>query len=258
MQGLPPLASFQTLAGLDAFSPASYHTMRHSIAAYPPPAYPYQDEQPEAYMPSALSGTNLALHDALTNAFLSAQFHQQRPPSPESHYPLRWPEADSYPQYTPGPQAEPSLTASSSFFPQSYSVAPQSTYQSLQDAHSAASRPAWSVSGSLDPVTGIFQHMPEHPRVRTAQACEKCRARKAKVRLPSPPSLACPHMHPYCSAVASILRASAAVPAVSCASTPQSGGCGDPIKRKEMVTVSSTSTKNGARPSSPPRPRAPP
>ena len=41
--------------------------------------------------------------------------------------------------------------------------------------------PSWTMSGSLDPATGVFQRAPEHPRVRTAQACEKCRIRKAKV-----------------------------------------------------------------------------
>ena len=41
--------------------------------------------------------------------------------------------------------------------------------------------PSWAMSGSLDPATGIYQTAPEHPRVRTAQACEKCRGRKAKV-----------------------------------------------------------------------------
>ena len=198
MQGVPPLSSYQTLAGLDAFSPASYHTTRHSIAAYPPSAYHYQNEQPEPYMPSALSGSNLALHDALTNAFLSAHLQQQqRPPSPQLQYPLRWPEADNYPPHYAAPQIDPALAPSTSMFPQSYSVAPQSTYQSLQDAQHAASQPAWSVSGSLDPVTGIFQRMPEHPRLRTAQACEKCRARKAKVRqtclrIVSPPHISIP------------------------------------------------------------------
>lgn len=43
--------------------------------------------------------------------------------------------------------------------------------------------PSWAMSGSLDPATGIYQTAPEHPRVRTQQACEKCRGRKAKVCL---------------------------------------------------------------------------
>jgi hypothetical protein len=36
-------------------------------------------------------------------------------------------------------------------------------------------------AGALDPTTGIYHKASDHPRIRTAQACEKCRARKAKV-----------------------------------------------------------------------------
>ena len=35
---------------------------------------------------------------------------------------------------------------------------------------------------SVDPSTGLVFRTPEHPRLRTAQACQKCRLRKAKVR----------------------------------------------------------------------------
>ncbi|KAK0443237.1 hypothetical protein EV421DRAFT_1947932 [Armillaria borealis] len=45
-----------------------------------------------------------------------------------------------------------------------------------------------TLSRSLDPSTGIFYRTPEHPRLRTAQACEKCRTRKAK----------CSGEHPSC------------------------------------------------------------
>ncbi|THH14081.1 hypothetical protein EW146_g6214 [Bondarzewia mesenterica] len=45
-----------------------------------------------------------------------------------------------------------------------------------------------TLSGSLDPSTGVFSRAPEHPRMRTAQACEKCRLRKAK----------CSGEHPVC------------------------------------------------------------
>ncbi|KAJ7171182.1 hypothetical protein C8R46DRAFT_1087890, partial [Mycena filopes] len=44
-----------------------------------------------------------------------------------------------------------------------------------------APAPRITLAGSLDPTTGIFYRTPEHPRLRTAQACEKCRTRKAKV-----------------------------------------------------------------------------
>ncbi|KAJ6480263.1 hypothetical protein C8R45DRAFT_1100850 [Mycena sanguinolenta] len=48
--------------------------------------------------------------------------------------------------------------------------------------------PRITLAGNLDPTTGIFYRTPEHPRLRTAQACEKCRARKAK----------CSGDHPSC------------------------------------------------------------
>ncbi|KAF8632374.1 hypothetical protein AX15_001908 [Amanita polypyramis BW_CC] len=48
--------------------------------------------------------------------------------------------------------------------------------------------PRMTLAGSLDPTTGIFYRTPEHPRLRTAQACEKCRTRKAK----------CSGEHPSC------------------------------------------------------------
>ncbi|KAJ7620958.1 hypothetical protein FB45DRAFT_927983 [Roridomyces roridus] len=41
--------------------------------------------------------------------------------------------------------------------------------------------PVPRISGNLDPTTGIFYHMPENPRIRTTQACDSCRSRKAKV-----------------------------------------------------------------------------
>ncbi|KAJ6448599.1 hypothetical protein C8R47DRAFT_1230968 [Mycena vitilis] len=49
--------------------------------------------------------------------------------------------------------------------------------------------PRVTLAGSLDPATGIFYRAPEHPRLRTAQACEKCRSRKAK----------CSGDHPCCA-----------------------------------------------------------
>ncbi|KAJ7763138.1 hypothetical protein DFH07DRAFT_956510 [Mycena maculata] len=49
--------------------------------------------------------------------------------------------------------------------------------------------PRIALAGSLDPTTGIFYRTPEHPRLRTAQACEKCRTRKAK----------CSGEHPSCA-----------------------------------------------------------
>ncbi|KAG2004298.1 hypothetical protein CC2G_002866 [Coprinopsis cinerea AmutBmut pab1-1] len=50
------------------------------------------------------------------------------------------------------------------------------------------SRGIHPLAGSLDPATGVFYRTPDHPRLRTAQACEKCRTRKAK----------CSGEHPSC------------------------------------------------------------
>ena len=49
------------------------------------------------------------------------------------------------------------------------------------------SRP-WGGVGSLDPATGVYCQVSDHHRIRTAQACEKCRTRKAKVSIALPPS----------------------------------------------------------------------
>ncbi|OBZ79537.1 hypothetical protein A0H81_00058 [Grifola frondosa] len=68
------------------------------------------------------------------------------------------------------------------------SAQPNQTPRALHPAQQSATQPSWSLSGSLDPVTGVFQRTPEHPRMRTAQACEKCRIRKAK----------CSGDHPSC------------------------------------------------------------
>lgn len=46
--------------------------------------------------------------------------------------------------------------------------------------------PRCVLCGSLDPTTSIFYRAPEHSRIRTTQACDKCRARKAKVRYVHP------------------------------------------------------------------------
>lgn len=45
----------------------------------------------------------------------------------------------------------------------------------------AIGQPHGTLPGSLDPSAGIFYKTADHPRLRTARACEKCRIRKAKV-----------------------------------------------------------------------------
>ncbi|KAF5346481.1 hypothetical protein D9756_010046 [Leucocoprinus leucothites] len=82
-----------------------------------------------------------------------------------------------------------------------------------------------SLAGSLDPTTGIFYRTPEHPRLRTAQACEKCRTRKAK----------CSGEHPSCKRC--INRG------LVCEYAKE-GRVRGPNKSKNVTGVSSSSVKN--------------
>ncbi|KAF8988449.1 hypothetical protein BDQ17DRAFT_1374044 [Cyathus striatus] len=107
------------------------------------------------------------------------------PPTYDDSLPLqptlpRW--SSSSFDYTP-PAACPPWTSS---FPSPapypaprLSPPPQRLSQEQQHQASLNAR-RLTLAGSLDPETGIFYRTPEHPRLRTAQACEKCRARKAK------------------------------------------------------------------------------
>ncbi|KIK78720.1 hypothetical protein PAXRUDRAFT_312570 [Paxillus rubicundulus Ve08.2h10] len=82
-------------------------------------------------------------------------------PSYPSHGPLHHSySSSSLPQFPPPQLAQPTVAVSS---------APPET-----------GLPRCALAGSLDPTTGIFYRTPDHPRMRTAQACEKCRVRKAK------------------------------------------------------------------------------
>lgn len=66
-------------------------------------------------------------------------------------------------------------------YPTAPSAFSQSPTMALPQDLTGPPIPRWTLAGSLDPTTGIFYRTPEHPRLRTAQACEKCRTRKAKV-----------------------------------------------------------------------------
>ncbi|KAJ4469266.1 hypothetical protein J3R30DRAFT_1583936 [Lentinula aciculospora] len=62
-------------------------------------------------------------------------------------------------------------------------AASQSVFQNTGalnlDMYPAAQR---TLAGSLDPSTGVFYRTPEHPRLRTAQACLHCQKRKVMQR----------------------------------------------------------------------------
>jgi hypothetical protein len=103
------------------------------------------------------------------------QQHQQQSPTSHGIWPALLDEPRHNIGYTPYMQfAYPPYSTVPSAFSQSPTMAlPQDT--------AGPPIPRWTLAGSLDPTTGIFYRTPEHPRLRTAQACEKCRARKAKV-----------------------------------------------------------------------------
>ena len=85
----------------------------------------------------------------------------------------------TYPTYpTPSPFPPPRLSPPPIHHTQINFKSPQNN----SPTSSQSTQQRLTLAGSLDPSTGIFYRTPEHPRLRTAQACEKCRTRKAKVR----------------------------------------------------------------------------
>ncbi|KAJ8489924.1 hypothetical protein ONZ51_g2652 [Trametes cubensis] len=156
----------------------------------------YLPENPEAYLnPYTSSGIAYPYLDS----HLSQYSLLHRPTSPHSVYTATsgWAAPDPY-------GAPYDAAASSSSFLHNLQNVIDSTHtsqvqQSANAAQAAAvaaaaqrssspSSSSWTLSGSLDPTTGVFQRSVEHPRLRTAQACEKCRIRKAK----------CSGDHPAC------------------------------------------------------------
>ncbi|KAH8991630.1 hypothetical protein EDB86DRAFT_3079786 [Lactarius hatsudake] len=81
-------------------------------------------------------------------------------------------------------QKGPSTTTQNTDSPTSF----QGKNEGNTTAENSPQLRSWGGAGSLDPATGVFSRAADHPRIRTAQACEKCRARKAK----------CSGEHPSC------------------------------------------------------------
>jgi hypothetical protein len=104
------------------------------------------------------------------------QNHQQSPSAPNA-----WPSSPD--DHRPNPGFMPYMQVAYPPYPTGPSSYPQSPTVALPQEHTEPPIPRWTLAGSLDPTTGIFYRTPEHPRLRTAQACEKCRTRKAKVHI---------------------------------------------------------------------------
>ncbi|KAI0762313.1 hypothetical protein C8Q74DRAFT_142303 [Fomes fomentarius] len=161
-------------------TPSSTHPGAHS-QYIPPEMYssylPQQDQLSTQQYLAYANAASLDLHHP-HNA------PARRPPSPRSLYPAAssWQSTHNYPVHDP--------TTSAAFLQDLQSVIDSSHTAQTQHANhlvhvaqqqqAIPSQSSWTLSGSLDPSTGVFQRAMEHPRLRTAQACEKCRTRKAK------------------------------------------------------------------------------
>ncbi|KAI0364774.1 hypothetical protein BV20DRAFT_816333 [Pilatotrama ljubarskyi] len=188
--GAPQNSSLLSHGGLDA-SPNSAHAPAdfHQLPS---------DSAHAAYLPehleSYLTQQYAAMGYPTFGAHLPPYSMQHRPPSPRTVHAANsgWGPTETY-------GASYEASASSSTFLNNLQNVIDSSHtsqiqQSANATHAGAqqlsgpSSSSWTLSGSLDPATGVFQRSFEHPRLRTAQACEKCRIRKAK----------CSGDHPTC------------------------------------------------------------
>ncbi|KAH9963605.1 hypothetical protein BC827DRAFT_1266377 [Russula dissimulans] len=94
-------------------------------------------------------------------------------PPPRYHLPTTHPSAP--PTHAPPEQQSPTTAGPG---PPTTRTLHEQQEESASTDHGQRVR-SWG-AGSLDPTTGVFSRAADHPRIRTAQACEKCRARKAK------------------------------------------------------------------------------
>ncbi|KAI0638725.1 hypothetical protein C8Q77DRAFT_1028 [Trametes polyzona] len=189
--GAPQPPPLYPLPGSDA-STAGPHPQAHFHHLPPDAAHSaYLPDHPESFMSGYYVGMGYPHFGAQLPPFDMAQ----RPPSPRPVYTAnpRWGVPEGY-----GAPADP-IASSSTFLSNLQNVIDSSHTSQVQqhNAHQAQassqqapgpSSSTWTLSGSLDPATGVFQRSIEHPRLRTAQACEKCRIRKAK----------CSGDHPTC------------------------------------------------------------
>ncbi|KAG7440329.1 uncharacterized protein BT62DRAFT_629245 [Guyanagaster necrorhizus] len=135
------------------------------------PLHTTQPLQPHTYQPSAQPNSWAPRYDSYDSNLTAQQYTVDSGFSPFAH------NSSNYP-------TQPSAYPTQSSYPPPRLTPP--SHQANQTQSNTDTR--LSFAGSLDPSTGIFYRTPEHPRLRTAQACEKCRTRKAK----------CSGEHPSC------------------------------------------------------------
>uniref|UniRef100_D8QJE6 Zn(2)-C6 fungal-type domain-containing protein n=2 Tax=Schizophyllum commune (strain H4-8 / FGSC 9210) TaxID=578458 RepID=D8QJE6_SCHCM len=161
-----------------AYQPQQRHT-QHSLFAAPAhfDALHMGHAQPQGWAPGPEQSFR-----ASEQSFRASE--QRLRPSehfrPSDHpFPTAFPPFDGFPAGSshPPPRLEPP------------SLHPTSRTLGGSSSLSLGGSSSLTLGGPLDgPGGGIFYRSPEHPRLRTAQACEKCRVRKAK----------CSGDHPSC------------------------------------------------------------
>ncbi|KIY53130.1 hypothetical protein FISHEDRAFT_69268 [Fistulina hepatica ATCC 64428] len=171
---------------------ASHH---HALATEPFVAHGghiFDDFSPNPSFSSVNHMPGLHRQNLITHGDFDPPFYMQGPRSHVAHHSRH--QLYSPPSFEEMPPA--SFHQPQGWNSMSHGSHVSSAYNSFPDFPAAASFPGprleppsrLGFAGSLDPSTGIFYRTPEHPRLRTAQACEKCRIRKAK----------CSGDHPSC------------------------------------------------------------
>ncbi|EIW65371.1 uncharacterized protein TRAVEDRAFT_68861 [Trametes versicolor FP-101664 SS1] len=186
-------------AGLDASSSNPHRDSSAHFQHLPqdaPHHSMYMPDHPENFLAQYYVGLGYPNYDA----HLPPYAMPQRPPSPRTLYTANsgWGAPEGYgAPVVPTPSSSTFLHNLQNVIDSSHTSQVQHQQHQQQHEHSAQvaqqqsvgpSSSSWTLSGSLDPATGVFQRSVEHPRLRTAQACEKCRVRKAK----------CSGDHPAC------------------------------------------------------------
>lgn len=171
-----PHPTYHVLAGIDHYSNFPHFVDQHGSA------YSYLDHPNTSVLVEPyITGSQLGLYDTVPLA----------PPCNALLYHTDYPTAKNFTEPVPLLAPQPFQPLPAALFSRSsatFQATPSAGTKGSQISEARdASQPVpvppapWMLSGSLDLITGTYQRSDEHPRLRTAQACEKCRTRKAKV-----------------------------------------------------------------------------
>lgn len=157
-------------------SPVAHEYPRHQLHHAPP--RPRSQTRPNGWPPYSND-----LGGASTNTFSTSMpvptYLSGDVTLPPSHLDTRISPSNHYHDATSPVYATQRLASPAGQGSFGQSSLPQVHQQQMNSVSSFNGAPLLS---STDPTTGMVYRTPEHPRLRTAQACEKCRTRKAKVK----------------------------------------------------------------------------